>query len=204
MPLSTWIEERILPLRAAAPDVQEREVISWWRTLDRPQRFLLTKLLTGEFRVGVSQTLVVRALAQVAGVATRGDRAPADGHVAAVGGVLPLAAVAGRRDASIDRGRTRSTWPRRSIASRQDLGPPEEWLAEWKWDGIRAQVIRRGGETFIWSRGEELVTERFPEIHVPGGAPAGRHRDRRRDPRLRRRTPAAVRACCSGASAGRS
>ena len=46
-----------------------------------------------------------------------------------------------------------------------DLGPREEWLAEWKWDGIRAQVIRRGGETFIWSRGEELVTERFPELH---------------------------------------
>ena len=66
VPLSTWIEDAILPLRAAAADVQEREVISWWRTLDRPQRFLLTKLLTGEFRVGVSQTLVVRALAQVA------------------------------------------------------------------------------------------------------------------------------------------
>jgi DNA ligase-1 len=45
-----------------------------------------------------------------------------------------------------------------------DLGEPTTWQAEWKWDGIRAQLIRRGGSTYIWSRGEELVTERFPEL----------------------------------------
>jgi DNA ligase-1 len=41
---------------------------------------------------------------------------------------------------------------------------PDEWLIEYKWDGIRGQIIKRNDEVFIWSRGEELVTEQFPEI----------------------------------------
>ena len=166
VPLSTWIEERILPLRTAAPEVQEREVISWWRTLDRPQRFLLTKLLTGEFRVGVSHTLVVRALAQV--VETPRE---AIAH-RLMGRWQPSAAffrsLLSPDTASVDRSRPYPFYLASPLDREPaDLGPREEWLAEWKWDGIRAQVIRRGGETFIWSRGEELVTERFPELHVP-------------------------------------
>ncbi|HUP91196.1 MAG TPA: cisplatin damage response ATP-dependent DNA ligase, partial [Solimonas sp.] len=46
------------------------------------------------------------------------------------------------------------------------LGAPQDFLVEWKWDGIRAQLIRRGGETFLWSRGEELLNGRFPEIEA--------------------------------------
>ncbi len=46
----------------------------------------------------------------------------------------------------------------------EDLGSISDWQAEWKWDGIRAQIIKRAGEVFIWSRGEDLMTERFPEI----------------------------------------
>ena len=54
------------------------------------------------------------------------------------------------------------------------LGDRQDWLVEWKWDGIRAQLIRRNGETWLWSRGEELITHRFPEItaaatHLPDG-----------------------------------
>src|SRR5262249_9751600 len=44
------------------------------------------------------------------------------------------------------------------------LGNRAEWIVEWKWDGIRAQLIRRGGQVWLWSRGEELITARFPEI----------------------------------------
>src|SRR2546427_583208 len=50
----------------------------------------------------------------------------------------------------------------------EDVGPIEEWQVEWKWDGIRSQLIRRQGRTFLWSRGEELVTDRFPEIAALG------------------------------------
>src|SRR6185295_2444976 len=54
------------------------------------------------------------------------------------------------------------------------LGDRADWLVEWKWDGIRAQLIRRRGQTWLWSRGEELITHRFPEIaaaatHLPDG-----------------------------------
>jgi len=47
----------------------------------------------------------------------------------------------------------------------EDLGPVAQWQAEWKWDGIRGQIVKRNGELFIWSRGEELVTDQFPELH---------------------------------------
>ncbi len=166
VPLSTWIEDRILPLRTASADAQERHVVAWWRALDRPQRFLLTKLLTGEFRVGVSHTLVVRALAEVAG-------APREAIAHRLMGQWQPSADFYRSllspdTVTVDRSRPYPFYLASPLdRAAADLGPREEWLAEWKWDGIRAQVIRRGGETFIWSRGEELVTERFPELHLP-------------------------------------
>ena len=44
------------------------------------------------------------------------------------------------------------------------LGPVGDWQVEWKYDGIRGQIVKRAGQVWLWSRGEELVTERFPEI----------------------------------------
>ena len=165
-PLAAWIEERILPLRGQPPESQRDAVIAWWLALDRPERFLFTKLLTGELRVGVSHTLVVRAVAEVAGVPPE-----AVAH-RLMGQWQPSAAfyrsLVAPDEAALDRSRP---YPF-CLASPLDrdvtaLGPRGEWLAEWKWDGIRAQIIRRGGELFVWSRGEELVTDRFPELHVP-------------------------------------
>ena len=68
------------------------------------------------------------------------------------------------------RSHIRSISRMRSKIELEALGEPTEWQAEWKWDGIRAQVIRRDGQTFIWSRGEELVTDRFPEIAAAASA----------------------------------
>jgi len=164
VPLSAWLEERILPLRGQPEEVQRREVVAWWLALDRLQRFLLTKLLTGELRVGVSHTLVVRGLAEATGVP-----AEALAH-RLMGQWQPSAAfftsLVSPDTGAVDRSRPYPFY----LASPLDrepaaLGPRDAWLAEWKWDGIRAQVIRRGGETFVWSRGEELVTDRFPELH---------------------------------------
>jgi DNA ligase-1 len=163
--LSAWLEDRILPLRGQDEQVQRRAVVGWWLSLDRTERFLLTKLLTGELRVGVSHTLVVRSLSEASGVPPEaiahrlmGQWQPSAAFLASV-----LAPDAG----AIERSRPYPFY----LASPLDrapaeLGRREDWLAEWKWDGIRAQVIRRGGETFIWSRGEELVTDRFPELLV--------------------------------------
>jgi len=163
VPLHVWIEERLEGLRGKSPEQQREDVLGWWRGLPSFERFLLNKLLTGEMRVGVSQTLVVRALANVAGVATdvmthrlMGQWAPS----AAAYLALMAPDMAGD-----DVSRPYPFCLAYPLETGTDqLGPRDDWQVEWKWDGIRAQLIRRSGATFLWSRGEEVITERFPEV----------------------------------------
>lgn len=163
LPLHRWLEERILPL-AGEPEALQREVVvGAWRELDGAERFLWNKLITGGFRVGVSRALVIRALAVASGV----DE-PTIAH-RLMGSWEPRAEVFERLVApetdDADLSRPYPFFLAYPLEDEiQTLGEPEEWQAEWKWDGIRAQLVRRAGETFLWSRGEELVTERFPEI----------------------------------------
>jgi DNA ligase-1 len=163
LPLHTWIEERVVKLREMDPYRQQQNMTTWWRTLDRLQRFLLLKLVTGEFRVGVSQTLVVRALAQAAEL-------PATTVAARLMGEWTpsadwFASVLSHERTDDDRSRP---YPFFLASPLEDpietLGDPDEWLIEWKWDGIRAQLVKRGDVVHLWSRGEELITQRFPEI----------------------------------------
>ncbi|HEX8246732.1 MAG TPA: ATP-dependent DNA ligase [Pyrinomonadaceae bacterium] len=163
LPLSYWIEKRILPLRDLAEEEQHEAVAQAWNELDADQRFVFNKFITGSFRVGVSQLLVVRALAQVAGIEKEiiahrlmGTWSPnADFYLNLI--------EASASDADLSR-----PYPfhlaHQIDFPLEDLGAISDWQAEWKWDGIRAQMIRRAGESFLWSRGEDLVTERFPEI----------------------------------------
>ncbi|HVN52683.1 MAG TPA: ATP-dependent DNA ligase [Anaerolineaceae bacterium] len=174
LPLQTWVEERLLPLRRAGEAVRREAVRQAWHELNDAQRFVYNKLITGAFRVGVSQRMVTRALAQVSGLA--------DAVIAhrLMGAWEPNAAFYTRlladevSDAVISR-----PYPF-CLAFPLDeppealLGDPTEWQVEWKWDGIRAQLIQRHGQVFIWSRGEELVTDRYPEValmatHLPDG-----------------------------------
>ena len=163
-PLSLWMAERLLPLRALPPEEQRERVAGWWRGLPRWETFVLNKLLTGELRVGVSQTLVERALAQVAGLPQ-----PTLAH-RLMGTWEPTAAFFERllspgAEDEEDGSRPYPFYLASPLEQPVDsLGDPREWLAEWKWDGIRAQLIRRGGAVHLWSRGEELITERFPEL----------------------------------------
>jgi DNA ligase-1 len=161
--LAEWIEGRILPLRDATDEERRVRVITWWSRLDRRELFLLNKLLTGEFRVGVSHTLVVRAVAQVASLP------PAVVEHRLMGAWEPSAAawptLIGPEGPADDPSRP---YPFCLASPLEDpvetLGSRDEWLVEWKWDGIRAQLIHRAGQVFLWSRGEELITGRFPEI----------------------------------------
>jgi DNA ligase-1 len=163
LPLADWVENRLLPLRTLSLERQHEEVIAAWAALDTRQRFVWNKLITGEFRVGVSQLLVVRALAQVSGLSTEtlahrlmGDWQPTPDFYQTL-----IAADAG--EANISRPYPFFlAHPLEGLP--QELGPVADWQAEWKWDGIRAQMVRRGGASFLWSRGEELVTERYPEL----------------------------------------
>ena len=171
--LAEWLEQRILPLRDMDPDDQRQRVLQWCVALSRLERFILFKLLTGEFRVGVSQTLAVRAVAQAAHLE------PAIVAARLMGDWTPTAewieGVLSAEHTDDDRSRP---YPF-ALASPLEgdaaaLGDPRDWQIEWKWDGIRAQLIRRGADVHLWSRGEELITHRFPEItaaatHLPDG-----------------------------------
>lgn len=166
-PLSHWVSDRLLPLRDMDDEGRRAALVQAWKELDRPQRFVWNKLITGEFRVGVSQRLVTTALAEVAGTDTAtiahrlmGDWEPTPKF---------FRALTGTESADADAGRPYPFCLAHPLEGGPEaLGDPTGWLAEWKWDGIRAQLIRRAGRTFLWSRGEELVTERFPEIAEAG------------------------------------
>jgi ATP-dependent DNA ligase len=173
LPLSHWVEDRLLPLRAAPEETQRQAILEAWRTLDHQQRFVWNKLISGAFRVGVSQQLVTRAIGAVgridpAVVAHRlmGDWEPS---AAFFEGLLAHDAA----DADISRPYPfYLAYPLEEAL--ESLGDINQWQAEWKWDGIRSQLIRRAGRTFVWSRGEELVTDRYPELkHLGEWIPDG-------------------------------
>jgi DNA ligase 1 len=174
-PLHRIVTEKILPLRNMDENEQRDLILKMWRELNVKQRFVYNKLLTGGFRVGVSQRLVTRALAQVAAldpavIAHRlmGNWEPtADFYRALFSGDTT--------DADLSRPYPFFLAHPLEDAPADELGEDAtEWLAEWKWDGIRGQIIKRQGHIYIWSRGEELVTERYPELaemadHLPDG-----------------------------------
>jgi DNA ligase 1 len=169
LPLSHWVEERLLPLRTKGEEVQRQAVLEAWRSLDQGQRFVWNKLISGGFRVGVSQQLVTRAIGAVGGidpavVAHRlmGDWEPSPAFFEGL-----LAHDAAEADLSRPYPFFLAYPLEEGLESLGEIAP---WQAEWKWDGIRCQLIRRGGQTFLWSRGEELVTERYPELAAVGDA----------------------------------
>ena len=161
--LHRWIDERLLPLATKSEDDQRASIVRSWGELGGTERFIWNKLITGGFRVGVSQQLVVRALSRATGVD--------EGVIAhrLSGTWVPRAesftALLAEETSDADVSRPYPFFLAYPLEDELDaLGDASEWQAEWKWDGIRAQVIRRNAQTFIWSRGEELVTDRFPEI----------------------------------------
>lgn len=168
--LSRWMEERIAPLRGADPAVIRAALFAAWDELDWQGRFLLSKLIGGGFRVGVSRLLVTRALAAVAQldpklVAQRmvgwtDGRARPDAERYA-----QLVAPAEGQDAQLQGGQPYPFFLAHPLLeSPETLGPLTDWQVEWKYDGIRAQLVRRHGSNWLWSRGEELITDRFPEL----------------------------------------
>jgi len=161
--LSQWVTERILPLRSMELEKQRELVTGWWSSLDYNTCFIVNKLLTGALRIGVSQSLAAAALAQHSDLPKAtilhrlmGKWEPsaefylqlisADDGAAAISRPYPFCLASGLE------------------AEPESLGDVALWQAEWKWDGIRAQIVRRDGQCFIWSRGEDLIEARFPEV----------------------------------------
>jgi DNA ligase 1 len=170
--LSVWLEQRILPLRGADPLRQREQVARAWAELDADERFIFVKLIGGGFRVGVSKLLVQRALAQVARLDAKLIAQRMMGYTD--GKQMPTAerfsALLGEQTQALaDAGQPYPFFLAHALdGPAAQLGALADWLVEWKYDGIRAQVVARHGNAWIWSRGEELVTERFPEVQALG------------------------------------
>ena len=160
--LTDWIME-IRALSKADEPERKASVLAAWDALGGAERFVYNKLITGGFRVGVSQKLMTRALGQATGIEEAelahrimGDWSPERTSFQSL-------IVAPDPEADLSR-----PYPF-CLAYQVEPGPevlgePSDFLAEWKWDGIRGQLIRRGGQHHLWSRGEELMTDRFPEM----------------------------------------
>ena len=160
--LTAWMEflQELAPL-----DESERKqrIIQSWQSLTPPQRFVFNKLITGGFRIGVSRQLVIQALArhcnlEAAVVAHRisGNWMP---------DTVSFQSLLYGEHTDTDASKPYPFFLAMALdLPPQELGSPENWQAEWKWDGIRGQLIRRKGEVFVWSRGEELLSDKFPEL----------------------------------------
>ena len=166
--LSEWFTARILPLTGQDESERRHQIVGWWRNLHYRECFLVNKLLTGSLRVGVSRSLVTRALASCL------NRPRIQIERSLMGSWEPSAEfwrTLGTEEGSLD---ATQPYPFHLASPLQrpaaQLGDRGQWLAEWKWDGIRGQIVRRSNQCALWSRGEEIITERFPEIVASAGA----------------------------------
>ncbi len=162
-PLHVWVEQKLLPIGGAADEAQQRIVLDAWRSLGGVERFVWNKLITGSFRVGVSQSLLVRALSRASAVpeSTISHRMTGDWKPTRES-YLTLVAEGTEAPPVSNPYPFYLAYPLETEL--EELGGVGEWQAEWKWDGIRSQLIRREGASYLWSRGDELITERFPEV----------------------------------------
>jgi DNA ligase 1 len=162
--LSYFLEE-FIRLEKESEGIRKKFIFDSWRKQNQVERFVFNKLITGNFRIGVSQKMIVNALSRLV--------------------KLDASVIAHRISGNWDPATTEfqellTDSPQVTDDSKpypfylayaleepvETLGSPHEWQAEWKWDGIRGQLIKRNGQLFVWSRGEELMTEKFIEYHA--------------------------------------
>lgn len=161
--LRILVENCLMRLPSLPEEERKHELLTVWQSLTQKESFLFMKLVTGGMRVGIQRTLLSRALAAVSKIPQ---------HQIAhrlMGGITPSPEYL-RRILSKHTGEVDPIQPYPLClaypleGSPEALGPREDWQVEWKWDGIRAEIIKRAGNLLIWSRGEEVITDGFPEI----------------------------------------
>jgi len=160
--LSEWIQY-IVDLKPLSDEEQKERVLWVWNQLNEKERFVFNKLLTGGWRVGLSQKLMTRALAQHAEVEENALTHRLMGNWRAE--TTSYHELIESSDPADQYSKPYPFYLAYAVEGEvQDLGDVADWQAEWKWDGIRGQIIIRNNELFVWSRGEELVTDKFPEF----------------------------------------
>ncbi len=162
--LNQFLQE-IIDLKPKEESDKKEYMIKNWLNLNYYERFVFSKLITGSFRIGVSQKLMTRALSK----ATEIDE-----------DILAYKLMGNWEPSKISFKKLILEENEEDYLSKpypfylayaiedvpESLGPAEEWSVEHKWDGIRSQVIIRNDELFVWSRGEELVTDKYPEFEA--------------------------------------
>ena len=161
--LYEWIND-LASLNQKSEEDKKAFILNAWNSLESQERFIFNKLISGNFRIGVSNKMLVNALAKQ-------SNTEANKIMHSIMGKWEPTEISYQDLVGGAHVNTDSSWPYPfclAYALEMEpsaLGKPEEWQAEWKWDGIRGQIVKRNGELFIWSRGEELVTAQFPELH---------------------------------------
>ena len=162
-PLHYYIEQ-LIRIEKESEEVRRQFILSSWEELNEAERFVFNKLITGAFRIGVSQKIMVNALAKTVHLHPSVIAHRISGNWDPV--TITFDELLSEQNQTSDYSKPYPFFLAYAIEDDvADLGRPEEWQAEWKWDGIRGQIIKRNNELFVWSRGEELMTEKFPEYH---------------------------------------
>jgi len=162
-PLHYYLET-FLKIEKAEESVRKQFILDAWNSMTQNERFVFNKLITGSFRIGVSQKTMVNALSKTVKLEASVIAHRISGNWDPVTTLFDE--ILSQDSATVDHSRPYPFYLAYALEDVPDsLGAPDQWQAEWKWDGIRGQIIIRNDELFLWSRGEELMTDKFPEYH---------------------------------------
>ena len=161
----SWYMKILMGLGKETDEAKKEFVTSSWAMMNVNEIFVFNKLMTGGFRIGVSQKMMVNAIAKTTGISPSviahrimGNWQPA---------TISFDELLSTEHSAADNSKPYPFYLAYAVENDiSGLGTPNEWQAEWKWDGIRGQIIKRNNELFVWSRGEELMTEKFPEYKI--------------------------------------
>jgi DNA ligase-1 len=162
--LSHYLEKFIV-LEKQDEKIRKQFILDSWQQMNRNERFVFNKLITGNFRIGVSQKMMVNALAKIVKLSSSEIAHRISGNWDPV--TTAFSELLSKEGIAADDSKPYPFYLSYALEEAPaTLGRPEEWQAEWKWDGIRGQLIKRNNELFVWSRGEDLMTDKFPEYHI--------------------------------------
>jgi DNA ligase 1 len=156
--------ETFIRIEKEPDEVKKQFITTSWQQMDRNEKFVFVKLITGGFRIGVSQKVMVNALAKTVSISPSiiAHRISGNWNPA----VTLFNDLLSEDVAATDFSKPYPFYLAYAVEEDlKSLAEENQWQAEWKWDGIRGQVIKRNNEFFVWSRGEELMTEKFPEYN---------------------------------------
>lgn len=161
----SWYVERFLELEKSNETDKKSFITDSWKELNSNERFVFNKLLSSTFRVGVSQNMMVNALAKTVNLEPSVIAHRLSGNWDPSG--TSFEDLLSDDATIIDHSKPYPFYLAYALEDEPSaLGSTDEWQAEWKWDGIRGQIIKRNGQLFVWSRGEDLITDKFPEYRL--------------------------------------